>query len=149
MAFITISRELAALGDETAHELSKQLNCRLVDKYVLEARLKSYGIADRKLTKYDERKPSFLASLSHGRDDYLHFLKTAIITEAVQGSCIFIGRGASAILRRVPGVFSVFLAAPMDIRLERVKSYFLCDENRARHIIEKSDHDRVGFPVFF
>ena len=149
MAFITISRELAALGDETAHELAKQLECRFVNKLSLEERIKSYGVADQKLAKYDERKPSFLSSFSPARDDYLHFLKTAIYMEAEQGSCIFIGRGASVILKNVPGTFSVFLAAPMDIRVERVKSYFHCDEHRARQIIEKSDQDRVGFHRYF
>jgi cytidylate kinase len=149
MAIITISRELAALGDETAHELAKQLNCSFVDRLSLEDRIRSYGVADRKFTKYDERKPSFWSSFSSDRDDYLHFLKTAIFAEAEQGSCIFMGRGAMTILKGVPGVFSVFLAAPMEIRLERVKSYFHCDANRARQIIEKSDQDRNGFHRYF
>jgi cytidylate kinase len=149
MALITISRELAALGDETAHELASQLGYRFVDRYALEARIKSYGVAGSKLEKYDERKPSFWASLSQDRDDYLHYLKTAILAEAGQGNGIFIGRGAGVILKGVPGVFSVFLAAPLEIRLERVKSYFHCDEKRARQIIEQSDHDREGFHRYF
>jgi cytidylate kinase len=149
MAIITISRELAALGDETAHELAKLLNYRFVDKQTLEERIKSYGVAGRKFEKYDERKPSFLASLSQDRDDYLHFLRTAMITEAGQGSCVFIGRGASAVFQKLPGVLSVFLVAPFDIRSERVKSYFHCDDKRARQIIEQSDHNRAGFHRYF
>jgi cytidylate kinase len=149
MAIITVSRELAALGDETAHELAKQLDYRFIDKQVLEDRIKSYGVIGHKLEKYDERKPSFWASLSQDRDDYLHFLKTAIYTEAGQGGSVFIGRGASVVLRDVPGVVTVFLVAPQDIRIERVKSYFQCDEKRARQIIEQSDHDRSGFHQYF
>ena len=149
MAIITISRELAALGDETAHELAKQLNYRFVDKNALEERIKSYGVTGSKLQKYDEKKPSFWASLSQDRDDYLHFLKSAIFTEAGQGSTVFIGRGAAVILKNVPGVFSVFLVAPPEIRLERVKSYFHCDDRRARQIIEQSDRDREGYHRYF
>jgi cytidylate kinase len=149
MAIITISRELAALGDETAHELAKLLNYRFVDKQVLEERIKSYGVVGRKFEKYDERKPSFWASLSQDRDDYLHYLKTAIFAEAGQESCVFIGRGANVIFRSVPGVISVFLVAPFEIRAERVKSYFHCDDKRARQIIEQSDHDRTGFHHYF
>jgi len=67
MAIITISRELAALGDETAQELAKVLDYRFVGKHILEERIKSYGINDEKLKKYDERKPSFFASLSRDR----------------------------------------------------------------------------------
>ena len=149
MAIIAISRELAALGDETAHELAKVFGCRLVDKNNLEDLIKSYGASDQNQVKYDEKKSQFMASLSHNRDDYLHYLKTAIFHEAGQGSCIIIGRGASVILKKVPGIFSVFLAAPMDIRTERVKNYFHCDERRARQIIEQSDRDREGFHRYF
>jgi cytidylate kinase len=149
MAIITISRELAALGDETAHELAKLLDYRFIDKQALEKRIKSYGVAGRKLERYDERKPSFWASLSQDRDDYLHFLKTAIYSEAGEGNRVFIGRGAGMVLRNVPGVFSVFLVAPYDIRAERVKGHFHCDDRRARQIIEQSDNDRVGFHRYF
>jgi cytidylate kinase len=149
MAIITVSRELAALGDETAQELAKILGYRFVDKHSLEERVKSYGIGRQKFEKYDERKPSFLASLSQDRDDYLHYLKTAIFAEAEQGSSVFIGRGANIVFRNVPGVISVFLVAPLEVRIERVKSYFHCDEKRARQIIERSDHDRMGFHRYF
>jgi cytidylate kinase len=149
MAIITISRELAALGDETAHELAKLLDYRLVDKQVLEEQIKSYGVTGRKFEKYDERKPSFWASLSQDRDDYLHYLKTAVFAEAEQGSCVFIGRGANVMFRDVPGAISVFLVAPLEIRIERVKSYFHCDDKRARQIIDQSDRDRAGFHRYF
>ena len=149
MAIITVSRELAALGDETAQELARLLDYRFVGKEALEERIKSFGLAGQKFKKYDERKPSFFASLSQDRDDYLHFLKTAMFTEAAQGSCVFIGRGASVVFRNVPGVITIFLVAPMEIRIERVKSYFHCDERRARQIIERSDQDRIGFHRYF
>jgi cytidylate kinase len=149
MAIITISRELATLGDETARELAKLLGCPIIDKHALAERIKSYGIEDSKLMKYDERKPSFFASLSHDRDDYLHYLKTAILAEAERGICIIIGRGAGVILKNLPTHISVFLAAPLEIRTERVKNYFHCDEHRARQIIERSDQDRIGFHRYF
>jgi cytidylate kinase len=149
MAIITISRQLASLGDETANELAKLLDCRFVDKASLEERIKSYGVAGSKLEKYDERKPTFFAALSQDRDDYLHFLKAAMIAEAGTKSCVFIGRGAFAFFKNMPGTLSVFLTAPMDVRIERVKSYFHCDDKRAQQIIEQSDHDREGFHRYF
>jgi cytidylate kinase len=149
MAIITISRELAALGDETAHELANLLKYRFVDKKLLEGRIKNLGVAEGKIEKYDERKPSFWASLSQDRDQYLHYLKTAIFSEAGQGNCVFMGRGCAAILKGVPGVLSFYLSAPMEIRVERVKSYFHCDPRRARQIIDQSDRDREGFHRYF
>jgi cytidylate kinase len=149
MAIITISRQLASLGDETANELAKLLNYRFVDKPSLEERIKSYGVVGSKLEKYDERKPALFAAISQDRDDYLHFLKTAMLAEAGEGNCVIIGRGAFAFFKDIPGVLSISLVAPMDVRIERVKSYFQCDDKRARQIIEQSDHDRSGFHRYF
>lgn len=149
MAIITISRELAALGDEIAHELAELTGFRFVDKQALEDRITSYGFNGAKLDKYDEKKPAFWASLSKDRDDYLHYLKTALYTEAEAGSCIFVGRGANAIFKNLPACLFIRLSAPMPIRIERVKSYFKCDEKRARQIIEQSDKDRSGYHRYF
>jgi cytidylate kinase len=149
MAIITISRELAALGDEIARELAKQLNYRYVDRFTLEERIKSYGVTEQKLEKYDERKPSFFASLSRDRDDYLHYLKSALLNETKDGGCIVIGRGAFAILSGLPGVLPVYLVSSTDVRTARVKSYFRCDEKRAMNIISQSDEDRIGFHKYF
>ncbi|GHU13292.1 phospholipid-binding protein [Spirochaetia bacterium] len=149
MAIITISRELAALGDETSHELANLLKYRFVDKQSLEERMKQLGGNAQKIEKYDERRPGFLASISQDRDNYLHYLKTAVFSEAGLGDCVFMGRGASAILRGLPSVLSVFLAAPVEIRLERIRGYFHCDERRARQILEQSDRDREGFYRYF
>ena len=145
MAIVTVSRELAALGDETAQAAAKLLGYRLVDKGALEARIQSYGIKAQKFQKYDERKPSFFAALSQDRDDYLHYLRKAIFAEAEQGSCVLVGRGANVILKSMPALASIFLSARSEIRMERVKSYFRCDERRAAQIIDRSDRDRVGF----
>jgi cytidylate kinase len=149
MGIIAVSRELAALGDETAKELAKLFGYRFIDRRTLEERIKSCGIEGTKIQKYDERRPSFLASLSHDRDDYLHYLKAAMFTEAEQGNCVFIGRGAGAVFRTMPAFISLFLASPLEVRIERVKSYFHCDERRARQIIEASDKDRTGFHRYF
>jgi cytidylate kinase len=149
MAIITISRELAALGDETAAELVKLSGYKLLNKQGLEEQMKALGLSELSFKRYDEKKPSFFASFSQGRDDYLHYLKTAMFDGSAQGNVIIIGRGSSAILKDVPSVVSIFLTTSMDSRTERVKSYFHCDVRRARQIIEQSDNDRNGFHRYF
>ncbi|MDR0511877.1 MAG: amino acid permease [Treponema sp.] len=145
LSIVTVSREMAALGDETSREIAKVMNYRLIDKEALESRMYSLGIKVDSFKKYDERKPSFFAALSQDQEDYLHFLQGAIFAEAEQGHCVLVGRGANVILRGMPAVISVFLSARNEIRIERVKDYFRCDDKRAAQIIERSDRDRAGF----
>ncbi|MFA5851508.1 MAG: cytidylate kinase family protein [Spirochaetales bacterium] len=149
MAIITIARELASLGEETAQELARISGYKLIDKEYLEGKLNSIGISTAKQEKYDEKNPGFWASLSQQRDDYLHFLKTAILEAAQENNCIIMGRGGYAILRGVPHMLSVKITAPLSFRVDRTKKAFACDNKRALQIIEQSDHDRGGFHKYF
>jgi len=149
MAIITIARELAALGEEVARELSRITNYKLIDREYLEKRLTDYGLDAGKREKYDEKKPGFWASLSQERDDYLHFLKAALFEETVGGECIVVGRGASAVFKTVPSLISIKLVAPLAVRIERVMKSYGCDERHALQIVEESDHNRIGFHKYF
>jgi cytidylate kinase len=149
MAIITISRELAALGDETGAELAKLINWKLVDKFLLEERIKGYGQAAEKAEKFEERRPGLFASLSSDRDAYIHYMKQAMMDFAAEGDCVFMGRGASVIFSGMPGLLSVFLVSNADIRVKRVKSYFHCDDKRAHTIIAQSDNDKTGYHKYF
>jgi cytidylate kinase len=149
MAVITIARQIAALGEEVAQELVKLTGYRLVDREWLEKRLGDFGITADKRKKYDEKKPGLWASLSQERDDYLHYLKTAIFEEAGQGDCIIIGRGASAVLKGLGSTVAVRIVAPTAVRVRRVMEQHACNERHALQIIEQSDRDRFGFQRYF
>src|SRR5208337_660538 len=149
MAIVTIARELAALGEEVARELSRITNYKLLDREYLEKRLGDYGLDPHKREKYDEKKPGFWASLSQERDDYLHFLKAALFEETIGGDCIVVGRGGAAIYKSVPSHISIKLVAPLGVRIERVMKSYGCDERHALQIVEESDHTRAGFHKYF
>lgn len=148
MSIITISRELAALGDETSKELSKRLGYRIVDKEALEENIMKYDRAGR-FKKIDRQKPTLISSMSEDRDDYLHYLKSAVIDEAIEGNCIIVGRGAFAELEDVSDVLSVFLVSKIKSRVARVKNYFRCGEKSAHELIIKNDDDRSAFHKLF
>lgn len=149
MAVLALARQLAALGEEVAQELVTLTGYRLVDREWLEKRLADFGITAEKRQKYDEKKPGLWASLSQERDDYLHFLKTAIFEEAEKGNCIIVGRGASAVLKSVRNAIAVRIVAPMAVRVRRVMEQYSCNERHALQIIEQSDRDRSGFQKYF
>ena len=109
MAVITISRQVAALGDEISSALAKKLNYTFVDRKMIEQRLIELGFSAEKLKKYDERKPGFFASLAKDRDEYFNYLQTAIFEAAAEDNCVLIGRGSFIILEELPHRLSVRL----------------------------------------
>lgn len=149
MAIVAMARQLAALGEEVAQELVKLTGYRLVGRELLEKRLGDFGINADKRRKYDEKKPGLWASLSQERDDYLHYLKTAIYEEAERGDCIIVGRGATAVLKGLRNLVSLRIVAPMALRVRRVMEQYACNERHALQIIEQSDRDRAGFQKYF
>ncbi|MGL4981346.1 MAG: AAA family ATPase [Treponemataceae bacterium] len=149
MAVITISRQVAALGDETAEYLAKKINYEFIDRKKLGQKILSLGFSPEKMKKYDEKKPGFFASLAKDRDEYLDYLQTAILEFASQDNCILIGRGSFIVLHNVANVVSVRLVADEKIRLERLKNEFSWDEKQAQQRIDESDANRCGFHQSF
>lgn len=149
MAVITISRRIASYGDETAIELAKALNYTFINRKMLEKDLIEKGISNTQLKKYDERRPGFWASLSRERDSYFDFLREIVYDYAAKGNSIFIGRGGFALLKDIPGVFSVRLVAPDDVCVKRLMNEFNWTEKQAKALIAESDSNRNGFHKCF
>ena len=149
MAIITISRQVAALGDEIASTLAQRMDYVFIGRQAIEQKIIDLGFPAEKLMKYDERKPSFFASLTKDRDEYLDYLQTAVLEAASQQNCILIGRGAFAILEDVPNLLSVRFVAKDSIRCQRLMNEFSWDEKQATQRISESDANRSGFHKSF
>ncbi len=149
MAIICISRELAANGEETGRELAKLAGYRFIERGFIDVWLAEHDIGPQVLNKYDERKPGFFAAMPEHRDEFLHYLGMAIIEEAADNHCVFVGRGAVAILSGIPGVISVLLTAPDEIRIQRLAKAHGIDKHLADTRVRRSDHDRKGFYRYF
>lgn len=145
MAVITISRQVAAKGDEVAAEVAKKLGYTFITRKEIEKRIIDLGFPESKMPKYDERKPGFFASLAKDRDEYLNYLQYAILEAAEKKNVIIIGRGAFALLEKVPNNFSVRLVADKETRIKRLREEFNWDEKQALQRIQESDTNREGF----
>lgn len=149
MAVITISRQVAALGDEIATAAANKLGYTFVDRKQIERRIVELGFPQEKLAKYDERRPGFFASLAKDRDEYLNYLQLAVLEAASKGNCILIGRGSFIILEELANLLSFRFVSRDDIRMERLKNEFNWNDKQARARIDESDANRRGFHKSF
>lgn len=149
MGVIAISRQVAALGDEVAAEVAEKLGYKFINRQELEKRIVALGFPAGKLKKYDEKKPGFFASLVKDRDEYLHYLQTAVLESAEEGNCILIGRGAFVILESLPNLVSLRFVAKDEIRMQRLQKEFDWNEKQALQRINESDTNRKGFHKSF
>jgi len=149
MAIVAISRQIAALGDEIAAIAAKKLGYVFIRRDELEKRIVQLGFPAEKLGKYDEKKPGFFAALVKDRDEYLHYLQTAVLEAASENNCVLIGRGAYIILEDAPNVVSFRLVAKDPVRLQRLENEFACTKKQAQQRIDESDKNRSGFHKSF
>jgi cytidylate kinase len=149
MAIITISRQVAALGDEIASSLAQELGYTFIDRKMIEKRIIELGFPEEKMKKYDERKPGFFASLAKDRDEYLDYLQTAVLEAALENNCILIGRGSFVILEDLPNRIAVRFVAKDSERISRLMREFNWDEKQAQTRIDESDTNRFGFHKSF
>lgn len=149
MAIITISRQFAGNGDEIARAVAARRDHPLFDKHSIEQELHRHGIADSELTRYDEKRPTIWAGLSIDREHYEHYLRLAILDVARTGNVVILGRGAHSILSGIPGIVTVRVIAPYNVRHARVVEHFGAEDSQADRMIHHNDRDREGFHRHF
>lgn len=149
MAIISISRQVAAKGDEISELLAKKLNYTFITRKDIENRIVELGFPAEKMPKYDERKPGFFASLAKDRDEYLNFVQYAILEAAAKKNVVIIGRGAFYTMKNVPNNISIRLVAPEEVRIQRLQEEFGWNEKQALQRIQESDTNRQGYHSSF
>ncbi len=144
---ITIAREYGSGGGTVARALAETLGWKLLDGELMSELAARMRCSAAQVARYDEHPPSLLSRLMraywsgsadtwsgtpsvHVLDaDTLAAMAAGIIQEAAQlGGCVIVGRGSQCLLSARRDVFSIFLYAPREERLRRL---------RGRHESEK------------
>lgn len=159
MAVITISRQFGSGGDEIADRLCELLSYHHFDKQLLKQAALESGLSDNEIIDYNEDnyrvknfierltgRPIPVAKVSVWREDprgvrsaedivlnddvAMDLVKKAVKASYQTGEMVIIGRGGNLILNDQPDVVFVRIEAPMEQRIQRVKSS-MKDEDKA------------------
>jgi shikimate kinase len=158
-----LEREYGSGGGTIAAKLAARLGWRLWDQLLTEEIARRLGCGRRAVEEREEKrdpayyrllkafmKGSFEGSLNAPR---LNLVDTEGVREVVQkllpeivqeGSCVIVGRGSSYYLSTRPDVFHVFVYAPFEERVRRLRSTGK-SEQEAIDLAETVDRDRATF----
>lgn len=126
---ITISREFGAGGGEICRKVAERLNWDYYDKAIILNAAKESGIDVESILKMEEKMPlnfgfgqSLFNFYSKPMDEKLYEAERQIIRGyAEKGNCIILGRNANSILKEFDNTLHIFVTAPKEYRLERMK----------------------------
>ena len=161
---ITIGRQFGSGGKEVGIRVAKELGIPFYDKELLQAAAKESGLCEKIFESFDERPKSLLYSIAMdsytfalpgtGMGESLEqqvYLATfdAIRRIAAEGPCVIIGRCADYALADHPARLSLFIHAPMDVRIARVAKRQNLTPEEARKIIIKTDKRRASYYEYY
>ena len=164
-SLITIARKMGAGGAQVGRALAGRLGWRYLDRELLTeaaARLKQepddldardechLGFWEKRAVKYSLGLSGAIYGMQpfNAIDDAeLFSIQQQIIKEtAAQGPVVIVGRAAHWILKDEPGLFSIYLHAPLEKRVRRVQRLFsLPSAAEAKRLVQDCDRRREEF----
>lgn len=126
---ITISREFGAGGGEICRKVAEKLNYEYYDKAIILRTASESGIDVESILKWEERIPlnfgfgeSLFEFYARPINEKLYEAQRGIIRNiAEKGNCVILGRNANSILKEFDSTLHVFVTAPKEFRLQRMK----------------------------
>ena len=161
---ITIGRQFGSGGKEIGIRVAKELGIPFYDKELLQAAAKKSGLCEKIFENFDERPKSLLYSIA--MDSYMFSLPGAGAGDSLEqqvylatfntirhiadeGPCVIIGRCADYALADNPNHLSLFIHAPIEVRVERVARRQKVSPEEARKLIIKTDKRRASYYEYY
>jgi cytidylate kinase len=160
---ITLEREYGSGGGEIAAKLAARLGWKLWDQELTEEIARRLDCDCRAVERHEERRDpayyrlfkSFMRGSNEGVQNVsrLKMVDAECIREVVMkilpgiadaGNCVIVGRGSAYYLGNRPDAFHVFIYAPFQERVRRLRARGKT-EKEAAELAETVDRDRADF----
>jgi cytidylate kinase len=144
MNIVTISRQVGSLGDVIAAIVARKMGFKLIgqDQILERANTCDSEYRDACSLYESERGPGFFERIFFDSPSYTSLFQALTYEFASQRNVVLIGRGAQLMLREVPGVFGLRVAAPVQLRVERIGERFGISAADAAEYVRKHDRER-------
>lgn len=147
--YITISRETGTGGAEIARRVAEHLGWECLHREMLDEIAKRFHLPRAMVGLADESTSNWLVEMfgkwldprlvTH--TEYIVHLGQIVLLAARHSSKVFVGRGAQFFLPTDRGM-SVFIVAPLPMRIKRIREVRQLSEAEARKFITESDKSR-------
>ena len=159
---INIEREYGSGGAGIAEKLAQRLHWKLWDQSVTAEVARLARVDPAAVERREERvdplyyrlfkvfmRGSFERSLPVGLEHFdcdrlVSLIERVIEDAAAGGNCVIVGRGAPYFLRGRSGVFNVFIFAPQEEKIRRIREIGK-SEAEAIELVETVDKERATF----
>ncbi len=142
MAIITISRGSYSRGKEIAEKVAAKLGYECISRDLLLEVSKEHNIPELKLVHAIHDAPGILDRLNHKEEKYIAFIKLALLNHLKADNVVYHGLAGHFFVKDIPHALKVRVLADMEDRVRLEVERKGIDEDEARRILEKDDHER-------
>lgn len=164
---ITIAREHGSGGREVARLVAEKLGWKLVDRVLIEEVARLAKVPPEDAERYDEAPNSWIGRIAKSlwagsaegfagppqgdlfdADAMARLTRAAVLEAASGGACVIVGRAGQCVLRGRRDVLNVFVYAPLDSRLGRVRNMYR-DRDEALEAVNEIDRVRASYVHYY
>jgi len=153
---ITISREYGSGGRLIARKLADELGIGYYDGELLSLVAKESGYTEEFVRRNDQKKTQsllyhlYIGSQILPASDMIFIAQSRVIKDLYnKESCVIVGRCADYVLRGYSDVINIFITAPLESRIERVKNEYGEQADNYRSYLIKKDKNRIAYYNYF
>lgn len=153
---ITIAREYGSGGRLIAQKVAEKLGIIYYDNEIIDLAAKELGIDVDSIRKLSEEKSSsFMYSMSSTTfslplNDQVFAMQSRIIKHLAQhDSCIIVNGVADYILEDHDDLLTIFIHAPFESRLKRVKEDYKEEHDDFKKFVTKKDKSRSSYYNYY
>lgn len=144
---ITIGREHGSLGKQIGKVVAQKLGIPFYYKEMTALAAQESGL-DKEFISDLNKSPNFLYDLYLSCEPVQQAItaQDKIIKKiAESGSCVIVGRAADYILRDFDNVVKVFVHAPEEYRISKIKEFYGDSDEDAKKNLKRSDKARASY----
>lgn len=153
---ITIAREYGSGGRLIAQKVAEKLQLVYYDNEVIDLAAKELGFDIDTIRKTaEEKSSSFMYTMSSSAftlplNDQVFTTQSKIIRHlAKHDSCIIVNGCADYVLEDYDDVLTVFIHAPLESRIKRVKDEYKENHNDIKRFVMKKDKGRSNYYNYY
>jgi cytidylate kinase len=143
MSIVAISQTVGSLGDELGRELARALSYEFADREIILKAAEQFGEGVSALEHLTEGKPGLWERFTETKQRYLAYVEAVIWELAARDNVVFVGRGATFVLRGIRHTLRVRITAPEPLRARRLENQRGLTPD-AIDLVRQSDHERAS-----
>lgn len=153
---ITIEREYGSGGRGIGKKIAEKLGIKYYDGELLSLVAKESGYTEEFIKQNDQKRTQsllyhlYIGSQILPASDMIFIAQSRVIKDLYnKESCVIVGRCADYVLRDCDNVIKVFIHAPLESRMERVKNGYGEKAENYKAYVQKKDKSRIAYFNYF